>query len=108
MNTTEATLLELFSRIPRRHSADNVKEIQSIISSYRDCLTGIESENIFYEKNTPVFFNQLDTIRGIVKKSTDVKASKKNKDNFFDEASAALKDSMQELLVLYNNGSRKE
>ena len=73
---------------------------------YEDVLKSIEAVNSFYEKNTPVFFDQLDTIRSVIKKSTDNKASKKNKDSFFDEASGALKDSMQALIEVYAEGNR--
>ena len=106
MNSTTTVLTALFYRIPRRYSVDNVKEIYSIVSEYEDVLKSIEAVNSFYEKNTPVFFDQLDTIRSVIKKSTDNKASKKNKDSFFDEASGALKDSMQALIEVYAEGNR--
>lgn len=106
MNSTTTVLTALFYRIPRRYSVDNVKEIYNIVSEYEDVLKSIEAVNSFYEKNTPVFFDQLDTIRSIIKKSTDNKASKKNKDSFFDEASGALKDSMQALIEVYAEGNR--
>ena len=104
MNTTTAALTALFDRIPRRHSLENVKEINSILTEYEDILIGIEAENDFYEKMIPAFFDELDKVRSDIKKSTDNKASKKSKDNFFDEASGALKDSMQELTRLYADG----
>lgn len=104
MNTTTAALTALFDRIPRRHSLENVKEINSIVIEYEDILISIEAENDFYEKMIPAFFDELDKVRSGIKKSTDNKASKKSKDNFFDEASGALKDSMQELTRLYANG----
>jgi len=106
MNPTTAAITELFDRIPRRHTADNVKDIYSILSTYEDILITIEAQNPFYEKNSSLFFEQLDAIKSIIKKSTDNKASKKNKDSFFDEASGALKDSMQQLLELYADGNR--
>lgn len=106
MNSTTTVLTALFYRIPRRYSVDNVKEIYNIVSEYEDVLKSIEAVNSFYEKNTPVFFDQLDTIRSVIKKSTDNKASKKNKDSFFDEASGALKDSMQALIEVYAEGNR--
>ena len=106
MNSTTTVLTALFYRIPRRYSVDNVKEIYSIVSEYEDVLKSIEAVNSFYEKKTPVFFDQLDIIRSIIKKSTDNKASKKNKDSFFDEASGALKDSMQALIEVYAEGNR--
>lgn len=106
MNPTTAAITELFDRIPRRHNVDNVKDIYSIISSYEDILISIEAQNSFYEKNSSLFFEQLDAIKSMIKKSTDNKASKKNKDSFFDEASGALKDTMQALMELYADGNR--
>jgi hypothetical protein len=47
-------------------------------------------------------------VKATIKKSTDNKASKKLKDNFFDDASGALKDSMQALLMLYSDGNKTE
>jgi hypothetical protein len=105
MNTTTAALNELFNRIPRRHSVDNVKDINNIVAEYEDLLISIEAINSFYEKNIPPFFDELDNVRSSIKKSTDNKASKKSKDSFFDEASGALKDSMQELINLYADGN---
>jgi hypothetical protein len=106
MNPTKAALQALFDRIPRRHSLENVMEINSILSEYEDLLISIEAENTWYEKNMPVFFDELDTVRSTLKKSTDNKASKKSKDSFFDEASGMLKDSMQALLEVYGDGNR--
>ena len=106
MNSTTAALTELFSQIPRRHSTDNVKDINSIIASYEELLKNIEAENEWYEKNIPVFFDELNTVRSTIKKSTDNKASKKNKDSFFDEGSGMLKDSLQALIELYADGKK--
>ena len=106
MNSTATALNLLFGRIPRRHNPENVKEINSILSEYEDLLKTIEAENAWYEKNTSIFFDEIDTIRLQVKKSVDNKASKKNKDLFFDEASGSLKDSMQSLMEVYADGSR--
>lgn len=106
MNSTTAALTALFDRIPRRHSTDNVKDISNILTDYEELLKSIEAENEWYEKNTAVFFDDVDVVRSAIKKSTDNKASKKNKDNFFDEASGALKDSMQSLIELYADGTQ--
>ena len=106
MNSNTAALIALFNRIPRRHSTDNVKDINSIIAEYEELLKNIEGMNEWYEKNTAVFFDDLDVVRSTIKKSTDNKASKKSKDNFFDEASGILKDSMQLLIELYADGTR--
>ena len=106
MNTTAQTLQSLFNRIPRRHSLENVKEIYSILTEYEDLLITIEAVNAFYEKNIPIYFDELEDVRAIIKKSTDNKASKKMKDGLFDEASGNLKDSMQKLMDIYGDGSQ--
>jgi hypothetical protein len=106
MNSTTTTLNALFNRIPRRHSADNVKDINTIITEYEDLLISIEAVNPFYEKNISPFFDEAEAVKLLVKKSTDNKASKKSKDSFFDEASGALKDSMEALITLYADGNR--
>lgn len=108
MDSTATALTALFNRIPRRHSLENVKDINSIVTEYENILLNIEAINPFYEKNIPVFFDDLDTIRAAIKKSIDNKASKKNKDSFFDEASGILKDSIQSLLTIYDDGNRTE
>ncbi len=108
MNSITAALNELFDRIPRRHSSENVVEIISIVTEYEDLLITIEAINAYYEKNIPPFFDELEIVRATIKKSTDNKASKKLKDNFFDDASGSLKDSMQALLVLYSDGNAAE
>lgn len=106
MNQTTAALTGVFSRIPRRHSAENVKDIYGLLDEYEDLLRSIEATNSYYEKNTAIFFDELDSIRATIKKSTDNKASKKNKDQVFDEGSGMLKDSVQALMEVYADGSR--
>lgn len=106
MDSTTTALNALFQRIPRRHSLENLKEINGIVNEYEDLLISIEAVNSFYENNIPVFFDELDVVRSNIKKSTDNKASKKNKDNFFDEASGALKETMQALISLYEDGNK--
>jgi hypothetical protein len=103
MNTA-ASITALFARIPRRHNDENVKEIKSIVAEYEDILITIEAVNTFYEKKVPPFFDTIEEINILIKKSTDNKASKKTKDTFFDEASTALKDSMEELLQMWGDG----
>ncbi len=56
-----------------------------------------------YEQHIAPFFEALDPIRSTIKKSNDNKASKKTKDTLIDEASGALKDSMEELMRLIEN-----
>ncbi len=106
MNQTSATLQDLFNRIPRRHSLENVKDINIILTEYEDILITIEAVNSFYEKTIPVFFDELETVRSTIKRSTDNKASKKIKDDLFDEGSGALKDSMLALMDIYADGKR--
>ena len=88
----------LYDRVPRRHTTDNVKEIYSIIEAYEGILIQIEAINTFYEKNISSYFDAAATAKAAIKKSTDNKASKKNKDGFFDEGSGILKENMQELM----------
>ncbi len=107
MNTT-ASINALFARIPRRHNDENVKEIKSIVVEYEDILITIEATNPFYEKNISPFFDAVEDVNILIKKSTDNKASKKTKDNFFDDASVALKDSMEALLEMWGDGERVE
>ena len=99
MNEIGDKLRELFDRIPRRHSADNVKEMYSILDAYEDVLKEMEVDSR-YEKQVARFFEALDPIRATIKKSNDNKASKKTKDVLFDEASGALKDTMEEAMRL--------
>lgn len=106
MTITSTALIALFNRIPRRHSLENVKEIYTILDEYEDMLIGIEATNSFYEKIITEYFNELEEVRALIKKSTDNKASKKMKDSFFDEGSGNLKDSMQKLIETYGDGSR--
>lgn len=106
MDKTAADLTDLFNRTPRRHTADNVKEINALITEYEDLLIAIEGINPFYEKAVASFFEELETVKAGIKKSTDNKASKKSKDTYFDEASGAFKESLQALLELYGDGKR--
>src|SRR5215217_729210 len=103
MKEIKEKLRELFDRIPRRHTADNVKEMYTILDEYEDLLKTMEADDR-YEKQIAPFFEALDPIRATIKKSNDNKASKKGKDVLFDEASGALKDTMEELMQLTSNG----
>ena len=100
------SLTALFNRIPRRYSVDNVKDINSILAEYEDLLIEIEAINSFYEKAVPPFFDNIENIKTNVKNSTSNKASKKGKDDFFDDASCGLKDSMESLMDVYGDGER--
>lgn len=108
MNTTATTLQEFFDRIPRRHSLENIKDMNAMLAEYEDLLISIEAENLFYEENIPAFFDDLEIVRSTIKKSNDNKASKKLKDNLFDEGADNLKDSVQSLIKLYTEGKGKE
>ena len=96
----------LYDRIPRRHTTDNVKDIYSIIEEYEDILIEIESINSFYEQNIGTYFDVATSAKAAIKKSTDNKASKKNKDSFFDEGSGILKENMQKLIGWFEDGKR--
>lgn len=106
MDTISSSLQALFNKVPRRHSLENVKDIYNILDDYETLLLTIEAVNPFYEKNIPIFFDELELARSAIKKSTDNKASKKNKDSLFDEGSGILKDSMQALMNIYAGGNR--
>jgi len=108
MNEITASLTGLFERIPRRHSVDNVKEINSIISEYEGLLITIEAVSPYYEKHTAVYFEDLDKLRTAVKKSTENKASKKSKEDYFTDASGALKESIDSLIKVYADGNIKD
>ncbi|RYZ26576.1 MAG: hypothetical protein EOO10_15175 [Chitinophagaceae bacterium] len=99
MNETHEKLQDLFNRIPRRHTADNVKEIYSILDEYEDVLKEMEADERYGAKVAPLF-NPLDSIRTTVKNSNSPKASKKGKDDLFDEASSALKDEIEAAMKL--------
>ena len=96
----------LYDRIPRRHTTDNVKDIYGIIEEYEDILIRIESINSFYEQNIGTYFDVATSAKAAIKKSTDNKASKKNKDSFFDEGSGILKENMQKLIGWFEDGKR--
>ena len=99
MNDIQQKLAELFRLIPRRHTADNVKEMYSILDAYEDVLKTMETDER-YEKQAARFFEDLEPVRAIIKKSNDNKASKRAKEVLFDQASDALKDSMEAAMQL--------
>ena|SRR5450432_3065766 len=106
MEQYAASLQELYNRIPRRHSAENIMEINNILDDYADILGKIESINAWYEKNTAVFYPSLESIQNTIKSSNSNKHSKKAKDSLFDEASGNLKDDIQSLINVYGNGNK--
>lgn len=99
MNEIKEKIKGLFDRIPRRHTPDNVKEMYNILDTYEDLLKMMEADER-YEKLAAPFFETLHSIRATVKKSNDNKAAKRTKDVQFDEASGALKDTIEELMQL--------
>jgi hypothetical protein len=103
MNEIKEHIKQLFDRIPRRHTSDNIKEMYSILDSYEDLLKDIEGDARF-EKQVVPFFEVLEPIRTTIKRSNDNKASKKAKDLLFDEGSSVLKDTIEELLQLIDSG----
>ena len=107
MEQYAAQLQELYDRIPRRHSAENVQEINSILDDYADILGKIESLNSWYEKNTAVFYPSLESVQNTIKMSNSNKHAKKAKDALFDEASGNLKDDIQSLIKIYGTGNEK-
>lgn len=94
MNEAHEKLQDLYNRIPRRHTADNVKEIYSLLDEYEDVLKEMESDERYGASVAPLF-EPLESIRATVKASNSPKASKKAKDTLFDEASSALKDEIE-------------
>jgi hypothetical protein len=96
MNDTVEKIMDLLHRVPRRHTAENVKEIYGILDEYEDLLQTVEADPRF-EQEIARFFEGLDPIRSTVKKSNDPKLSKKAKDVLFDEASGLLKDALEDL-----------
>jgi hypothetical protein len=105
MNQFKEQLQDLYNRIPRRHTAENLQEINSIINDYEEILGRIESLNPWYEKNTASFYPSLEQIRGNIKSSNSNKHAKKAKDGLFDEASGSLKDDIQSLIAVYDAGT---
>ncbi len=99
MNEVKEKIQNLYDRIPRRHTTDNVKEMYSILNDLEDVLQKLEADPQLEKKVIP-FFDALEPIRTTVKKSNDNKASKKAKDVLFDEASGTLKDTIEALLQL--------
>ncbi|MBC7936612.1 MAG: hypothetical protein H7Y86_14775 [Rhizobacter sp.] len=100
MSTNSDELSSLFARIPRRHTVENVKELNEILDAYENILLGIEAEPA-YEKAVAVFFDDLETVRATIKNSSHSKHSKPAKDKLFDEGSGVLKNSMEELMKTY-------
>ena len=99
MNESHEKIKDLFDRIPRRHTTENVKEMYAILDAYEDVLMSMEADKQ-YEQLVAPLFEALEPIRATVRKSNDPKASKKAKDVLFDEASGSLKDAMEEAMKM--------
>lgn len=100
METYNQELEQIRTRIPRRHSADNVQEINQVLDEYEDILRKIEAIDDDHATHTAQLFDQLDEVRSKIKLSSSSKNSKKVKDELFDEASGLLKDGVEVLLSL--------
>src|SRR6476620_4162510 len=94
MNESHEKLRDLFNRIPRRHTSENVKEIYNILDGYEDVLKEMEADERYAASVAPLF-ESLDSIRATVKKSNDPKFSKKTNVSIFDEASGTLRDEIE-------------
>ena len=99
MNESHEKIKDLFDRIPRRHTTENVKEMYAILDAYEDVLMSMEADKQ-YEQLVAPLVEALEPIRATVRKSNDPKASKKAKDVLFDEASGSLKDAMEEAMKM--------
>ena len=106
MEPYTALLKDLYEKIPRRHTAENLLEINSVIDEYAVVLGKIESINAWYEKNTAGFYPSLESIQTTIKSSNSNKHSKKAKDSLFDEASGNLKDDIQSLIKVLESGQK--
>lgn len=94
----------LYDKIPRRYSVDNIKEIQTVVLQYEQILMAIEAINSQYEKGITNYFNDIEVITNLVKQANSNKASKKAKDDFFNEASTAFKNSVEAVTICYKEG----
>jgi hypothetical protein len=100
-------LQDLYNSIPRRHNAENVVLINGIVDDYAGILGEIESVNTWYEQHTARFYPSLETVQNTLKMSNSNKHSKKAKDDLFDEASGILKDDIQALIKVYQEGGQQ-
>lgn len=105
MEQYAAMLQDLYNRIPRRHTAENMITIKAMIDEYEGILGKIESINAWYEQQTAHFYPSLESIQSNVKMSASNKYSKKAKDDLFDTASGSLKDDIEALIKVYGDGN---
>lgn len=106
MEPYTALLKDLYDKIPRRHTAENMQEINNVIDEYAVVLGKIESINAWYEKNTAGFYPSLESIQTTLKSANSNKHSKKAKDSLFDEASGNLKDDIHSLIKVFESGQQ--
>ena len=107
MEQYEALLNDLYERVPRRHSAENVQAFNALLDDYAAILGKIESTNAWFEKNTAVFYPSLETVQNTIKMSNSNKHSKKAKDDLFAEAAGTLKDDIEALIKVYAEGGKQ-
>jgi len=100
MEKYNQNLEQLRTRIPRRHTAENVLEINNVVDEYEDILRKVEAIDENHAISTAHLFDELDEVRSKIKLSSSNKNSKKVKDSLFDEASGLLKDMVQALMDL--------
>ena len=107
MEQYEALLKDLYDKVPRRHSAENVQAFNGILDDYAAILGKIESTNAWFEKSTAVFYPSLETVQHTIKTSNSNKHSKKAKDDLFAAAADSLKDDIQALMNVYAEGVKQ-
>ncbi len=98
-------LQALYNRIPRRHSAENLVEMNAVLDEYANILGSIESLDAWYEKNTAPLYPSFESIQATIKNSNSSKHGKKAKDSLFDDASGQLKDDILQLIEIYSTGN---
>ena len=91
MSSPFTVITALYTRIPRPHSPDNVKELYAILNSYEDTLQNTGEKCSTRLIGAAVFWG-AGANTGQRKKSKDNRLLKKMNDSLFDEASGALKD----------------
>ena len=99
-----ATLNDLYNRIPRRHSSENLQLINAVLDEYTDVLGKVEATSPWFEKSAAAFYPSLESIQANIKMSNSSKHAKKAKDNLFDDASGQLKDDIQSLIQALQEG----
>jgi hypothetical protein len=102
-----STITLLYNEVPRRFTPDNFKAFNEVVSNYEDVLISVEAINEYFEGQVPVYFDVVAEVKVTIKNCNNSKASKKVKDNYFDEAADKLKDNMQELIDLLKENNQQ-